>query len=81
MIKEIITDKDASSSATFCRHFPEGTITYCSNHSAKNLHKNLEKLKKIRCEVRILVMVMYILLSINSAFPMQTNYRRATESL
>ena len=44
MIKEIITDKDASSSATFCRHFPEGTITYCSNHSAKNLHKNLEKL-------------------------------------
>ena len=70
VIKEIITDKDASCSATFCRHYPEGTITYCSNHSAKNLHKNLEKLKKIRCEVIILVMVMYktiILLSINSA--------------
>ena len=24
VIKEIITDKNASSSATFCRHFPEG---------------------------------------------------------
>ena len=36
MIKEIITDKDASSSVTFCRHFPD-TISYCSNHSAKNL--------------------------------------------
>ena len=32
---------------------PEGTITYCSNHSAKNLHKNLEKIKRSKCEVRI----------------------------
>ena len=26
-IKEIITDKDSSTNAIFCRHFPEGTIT------------------------------------------------------
>ena len=52
-IKEIITDKDALCSATFCHHFPEGTITYCSNHCAKNLHKYLEKIKRIKCEVRI----------------------------
>ena len=55
-IKETITDKDASCSATFCCHFPEGIITYCSNHCAKNLHKHLEKIKRIKCEVRIFLL-------------------------
>lgn len=50
-IKDIITDKDSSTNAIFCRHFPEGTITYCSNHCAKNLHKDLDKIKKNKCEV------------------------------
>ena len=45
-IKEIITDKDSSTNA-----FPEGTITYCSNHCAKTLHKDLEKIKRNKCEV------------------------------
>ena len=38
VIKEMICDKDSSTNATFCRHFPEGMVTYCSNHSARNLH-------------------------------------------
>ena len=55
-IKVIITDKDASCSATFCRHFPEGTITYCSNHCAKILHKYLETIERLKCEVRLFVL-------------------------
>ena len=50
-IQEIITDKDSSTNAIFCRHFPEGTITYCHNHCAKTLHKDLEKIRKNKCEV------------------------------
>lgn len=50
-IKEIITDKDSSTNAIFCQHFPEGMITYCSNHCAKTLHKDLEKIKRNKCEV------------------------------
>lgn len=50
-ISEIITDKDSSSNAIFCRYFPEGRITYCHNHCAKTLHKDLEKIKKNKCEV------------------------------
>ncbi len=51
VIKELVTDKDSTTNAIFCRHFPEGTVTYCSNHCTKNLHKQLEKLKKNKCEV------------------------------
>ena len=50
-ISEIVTDKDSSMNAIYCRHFPEGTITYCSNHSAKTLHKDLHKVKTLKCEV------------------------------
>ena len=42
-VQEIVSDKDTSVNATFCRHFPEGTVTYCSNHSAKTLHKIWKK--------------------------------------
>lgn len=31
VIKEIVTDKDSSGKAICCNHFPEGSITYCSN--------------------------------------------------
>ena len=51
VIKEIVTDKDSSGNAIFCNHFPEGCITYCSNHSAKTLHKDLQKIKQIKCTV------------------------------
>ena len=50
-IKEIITDRDSSMNAIFCRHFPEGVIVYCSNHCTKTLHKDLERIKKSKCEV------------------------------
>ena len=53
IIKEIITDKDSSTNAIFCRYFPEGMITYCSNHCAKNMHKDLERIKRSKCEVRL----------------------------
>ncbi len=51
VVAEMICDKDTSSNATYSRHFPEGMVTYCSNHSAKNLHKALEKIKKYQCDV------------------------------
>ena len=38
--------------AIYCRHFPEGTITYCSNHNAKTKHKDLQKIKALKCQVR-----------------------------
>ena len=50
-VKEIVTDKDSSMNAIYCRHFPEGTITYCSNHCSKTLHKDLEKVKQKKCDV------------------------------
>lgn len=35
IITEVVTDKDSSMNAIYCQYFPEGTIMYCSNHSAK----------------------------------------------
>ena len=50
-VKELICDKDSATNATFCHHFLEGMVTYCSNHITKNPHKALEKFKKYKCEV------------------------------
>jgi len=52
VVQEIVTNKDSSVNATFCRHFSEGTVTYCSNHCAKTLHKNLETIKRNKCKVK-----------------------------
>ena len=52
-IKEIVTDKDSSMNAIYCKHFPEGTITYCSNHNAKTKHKDLQRVKSLKCQVSI----------------------------
>ena len=52
-IQELVCDKDSSTNATFCRHFPEGMVTYCSNHTTKNLHKALEKVKRNTCEITL----------------------------
>ena len=62
VVQELVTDKDSTTNAIFCKHFPEGTVTYCSNHCTKNLHKHLEKLKKNKCEVcqTIFVSITYI---------------------
>ncbi len=46
-VTEIITDKDISVNGIFCRHCPEGMVTYCLNLSAKTLHKDLQKIKNI----------------------------------
>ena len=43
VVSEIITDKDSSINAIYCKHFPEGTITYCANHSAKTMHNPAKK--------------------------------------
>ena len=51
VVRKTITDKDSSINVIFCRHFPEGTITYCANHCAKTLHKDLLKIKQYTCEV------------------------------
>ena len=55
VMEEVVADKDTSVNSTFCRHFPEGIVTYCSNHSAKALHKHLECIKKNPCNVSMLV--------------------------
>ena len=51
-IAEVVTDKDSSMNAVYCRRLPEGTITYCSNHNAKTMHNNLQKIKALKCQVR-----------------------------
>ena len=51
VVREIITDKDSSMNAIYSKHFPEGTITYCANHCAKTLHKDLQKIKQNKCQV------------------------------
>ena len=51
VVQELVTDKYSTTNAILCKHFPEGTVTYCSNHCTNNLHKHLEKLKKNKCEI------------------------------
>ena len=82
VIKEIICDKDSSTNATFCRHFPEGMVTYCSNHSAKNLHRNLEKVKRYKCEVRILKFVNFFYrLQIHDSASLTTSVVRGCQTV
>ena len=46
VLQDMIADKDSSVNAKFCRHFPEGTITYCSNHCARSSWCHYEKVTK-----------------------------------
>ena len=48
VITEMIMDKDSSVNAIFCKYFPEGTITHC----AKTMHRDLQQVKQVKCEVR-----------------------------
>jgi methanogenic corrinoid protein MtbC1 len=50
-VSEIITHKDFAVNAIYSKHFPEGTITYCANHCAKTMHKDLLKIKACKCQV------------------------------
>ncbi len=54
-IMEMVTDKDSSMNATYCRYFSKGTTTYCSNHSAKTFHKDLLRVKQMKCQVSICI--------------------------
>ena len=51
-ISQIIIDHDTSASTIATNHFPNVTITYCGNHTAKTFHGDLNKIKAIRCKVR-----------------------------
>jgi hypothetical protein len=59
VVSEIITDKDSSMNAVYSKHFPEGTITYCANHCAKTLHKDLLKIKSSKCQVTQIFMKVF----------------------
>jgi hypothetical protein len=50
-ITEIVTDKDSSVHSIYNQHFPEGLVTFCSNHCSKTLHKDLQKIKQATCQV------------------------------
>lgn len=51
-VKEIVTDKDSSVKSIYLHHFPEGIITFCSNHCSKSFHKDLQKIKQEKCQVK-----------------------------
>ena len=51
-VAEIVTDKDNSVKSIYLKHYPEGRVTYCSNHCAKTLSKDLQKLKQAMCQVK-----------------------------
>jgi len=48
-----------------CCHFPEGLVTYCWNHSAKNLRKTRKKMKRIKCKVVYIALIIVTIYSIN----------------
>ena len=50
-VKEIVTDKDSSVKSIYLQHFPEGIVTFCSNHCSKTFHKDLQKIKQEKCQV------------------------------
>ena len=54
VITEIVTDKDTSSKSVYLEHFPEGTVTYCSNHCSKTLYRDLQAIKQSKCLVWLL---------------------------
>ena len=45
-------DHDTASNAIVCSHFPDIHITYCSNHSAKSFHYELNKIKSLSCKCK-----------------------------
>lgn len=75
IVSEIITDKDSAMNAVYCKHFPEGTITYCANHCAKTMHKDLLKIRPSKCQVRGPSMIALLVFFVYSA--RQTNWGSA----
>ena len=50
-VQQLIMDHDTSGGNIACSVFPEVRITYCGNHTAKSFHRDLMKIKLIRCKV------------------------------
>ena len=50
-----IMDHDTSGANIACSVFPEVRITYCGNHTAKSFHRDLVKIKSVRCKVNVFV--------------------------
>ena len=48
-VDQIIMDHHSSANNIACGVFPEIRITYCGNHTAKTFHRDLLKIKSIRC--------------------------------
>ena len=71
VVQEFVTDKDSTIKAMFCKHFPEGTLTYCSNYCTKNFHKHLQKLKKNKCKGCQTICINYIHKQIHSIFSVE----------
>ena len=44
-------DNDTSGANIACSVFPEVRTTYCGNHTAKSFHRDLVKIKSVRCKV------------------------------
>ena len=51
-LDQIVMDHDTASNAIVCSHFPDIHITYCSNHSAKSFHYELNKIKSLSCKCK-----------------------------
>ena len=50
-ISKAVLDKDAACHKVLLSRSPETDIVYCSNHTAKTFHADLEKVKKTPCQV------------------------------
>ena len=50
-VQQLIMDHDTSGGNIACSVFPEVRITYCGNHTAKSFHRDLMKIKSVRCKV------------------------------
>ena len=51
-VGQIIMDHDTSANVIVCTHFPDIHIIYCSNHSAKSFHHELNKIKSLSCKCK-----------------------------
>ena len=45
-------DHDTAANAIVCSHFPDINIMYCSNHSTKSFHYELNKIKSLSCKCK-----------------------------
>ena len=51
-LDQIVMDHDTASNAIVCSHFHNIHITYCSNHSAKSFHYELNIIMSLSCKCK-----------------------------